>query len=284
MKATPLTFVTGKGGVGKSTVAAALAYSLAQSGKRTLLAELGETSYYQNWLGAPVQHEPRPIFVSNLYVCRWEAQRCLKEYLLHYLKVESLVNLFFENKVMKSLVQAAPALTEIALLGKITSGIRKIGPALDYDCIVIDCFATGHFKALMSAPVGLASAVRFGPMGEQSRSIHNVIANSDCAQYWIVTLAEELPLQEALELKTYVQKELDAKPQVVLNRTIDLPQGCDDLQPIDGPFFDYIKAIGQRQKSAESVLDKDVIRLPQIWATEPESVLVKMAESLERDV
>ena len=72
-------------------------------------------------------------FATNLFVARWAGEDCLKEYLLHLLKLESIVQLFFENRVMKSLIQAAPGLRELALVGKITSGIRGVGPALPFD-------------------------------------------------------------------------------------------------------------------------------------------------------
>jgi anion-transporting ArsA/GET3 family ATPase len=276
----PIVFVTGKGGVGKSTVAASLALREAQRGRNVLLAELGDVSFFEQWFNFSVDHLPKPIHELHpqLSVCRWEAQTCLKEYLLHYLRVESLVNLFFENKVMKSLVQAAPALREIALLGKITSGLRKIGPVLNYDVIVVDCFATGHFEALMQAPMGLAKAVQFGPMGEQSRAIHNVITDPSKTRFVVVSLPEELPVIETLELCGFLNKDLQVQPRVVLNRVLALPPAA----PGTTPFLAYVQSTRERQaRSDEQLKDLRPTSLAYSFALDPLERLRALASALE---
>jgi anion-transporting ArsA/GET3 family ATPase len=146
--ARPFVFVSGKGGVGKSLVAAALASGAAEVGRKTLLVETGDRSYYRDFLGlSRVDHEPRPSGLG-FDVALWSGESCLREYVLHLLKLERLYKIFFENKVMRALVNVAPGLGEIAILGKITSGVRKVGPPLNYDTIVVDMPATGHALAL----------------------------------------------------------------------------------------------------------------------------------------
>ncbi|MBV2169811.1 MAG: AAA family ATPase, partial [Bdellovibrio sp.] len=170
-------FVTGKGGVGKSVVAAALALKKSREGKKVLLVELGDQSFYKDFFDLPaVGYQPTAI-APNLSLALWTGEACLQEYARHFIKVESLAKLFFENAVMKAFINVAPALPELAIMGKVTSGPRKHGPALPFDCLVVDAFATGHFVALLEAPKGMAQAVQFGPMGEQSRSIDACIRN-----------------------------------------------------------------------------------------------------------
>ena len=94
---------TGKGGVGKSTVAAARAHYEAHQGARTLLVELGERSQLSYIFKKPVSYMPSQL-APNLWVALWSGETCLKEYLKHLVKIQKIADLFFDNRVMKSFV------------------------------------------------------------------------------------------------------------------------------------------------------------------------------------
>jgi anion-transporting ArsA/GET3 family ATPase len=218
-------FITGKGGVGKSAVAAAMATAFAESGKRTYLVELCDPSFLVRFLEVPVtsQTGPWPL-ADNLWLAHWPGLYCLRDYAKYLLKIDSLVSLFFENQVSQALINIAPALKELAILGKVTSGPpRNVGPRLECDCLVVDSFSTGHFKALLEAPRGMAEAVRMGPMAEQSRDILKVLKNPEVCKFWIVSQPEELPVTEALELADSIQNMLGQPVTHILNRTLPLP-------------------------------------------------------------
>ena len=220
-------FFTGKGGVGKSLLAASYAHALAEKSDDgpVLLAELAERSFYKDFLPLnTVGYKPTVSenLSKNLSICQWSTADCLKEYALHLLKIESLYKLFFENPVSKSLIQVAPGLQELAILGKATSGARGHGPKMQFPKIVIDAFATGHFMSLFRAPKAMSEIISFGPMGEQSRSIDRWLRDPDFCEVHIVTLAEELPTTEAIELYHQIKTEFGITPKVYLNKLLNL--------------------------------------------------------------
>ena len=216
-----ISFVTGKGGVGKSTVALTLAYHLSSLNQKTLLVEMGKFSHFQEMLGITIGYKPQQL-QKNFEIAHWTAEQCLREYVIHLLKLESFYNLLFDNKVSRTLLQAAPAIHEIALLGKITSQERKIGPSMDYDHIVVDSYASGHFTALLKAPIGLSAVVPLGTMKEQCESIRQVLNDPKITDYYVVSLPEELTFIEALDLESDIKKLSKAEPHFVLNKKLDL--------------------------------------------------------------
>jgi anion-transporting ArsA/GET3 family ATPase len=264
--------ISGKGGVGKSTVAAALAWRLSNDGRKTLLVELGERSYFRHVFQNDIGWSPVSI-TTHLSVARWEGEACLREYLHHLLKIEQVVKLFFDNKVMKALVQAAPALRELALLGKITSGPRRVGPAFPYDEIVVDAYSTGHFRALWRAPVGMAEAIPYGPMGEQSRSIVRTLKDPTQTQIYVTMIPEEMPVTEGLELVRDVQAELEQTPRIVLNRWLESPLDREQLKPFAGhDFATYLDQLLERQSSALGLITARGfanLQLPWVFRDEP---------------
>lgn len=283
-------FVTGKGGVGKSVVAAALALKKTQEGKKVLLVELGDQSFFKDFFGLPqVGYQPVPLR-PGLSLALWTGEQCLQEYARHLIKVEALAKLFFENAIMRAFINVAPGLPELAILGKVTSGPRKHGPPLPFDCLVVDAFATGHFIALMEAPKGMAQAVQFGPMGEQSRSIDACLRDEELTRYHIVSLAEELPLKETLELSERLTQEFRVHPELIMNKIIQVPVANAELAEAAkeksdvGRFADYLYAQKNHQ---EEILNKipsamgKIQKLPLILEDQPWPLVEKIAGILK---
>ncbi|MBS1968920.1 MAG: arsenical pump-driving ATPase [Bdellovibrionales bacterium] len=283
-------FVTGKGGVGKSTVAAALAHKKAQSGLRTLLVEIGDQSFYKDYFQLPeVGFEPVKI-QENFSVALWTGQNCLREYIIHLIKVEALYKLFFENAVMKAFVNVAPALPELAIMGKATSGPRHHGPPLPFDCLVVDCYATGHFMALMGAAEGMAKAVKVGPMGEQSRSIDKTLRDPKICKYYIVCLPEELPVRESEELHEELHKHYGVKAHMVLNKFLDEEISTNEYTAAaktgSPEFAEFAKddlknrSMHHEMKSRLKKLDPALVSLPTVWDHNVQNLLKTLSQRL----
>lgn len=250
-------FITGKGGVGKSLVAALLARHFSQKNQQILLAELSEFSFYKDFLNLPQISYTPTQWLDQVQVSQWSAQDCLKEYALHLLKIEKLYELFFENPVTRSLVQVAPGLQELAILGKVTSSPRRHGPPMNSDMLVIDAFATGHFLSLLQAPRAMAETIPFGPMGEQSRSIDKLIRDPNFTEVHVVSLSEELPITETLELYFQLQNDFQITPKVYLNKLFDLSKK--DLIGLDAAAEDYLLSQIESENKARATLAKNNI-------------------------
>jgi anion-transporting ArsA/GET3 family ATPase len=297
--ARPYVFVSGKGGVGKSLVAAALAAGAAESGRRTLLVETGDRSYFRDFLElSQVDHVPRPSGLG-FDLAIWSGESCLREYVLHLLKLERIYKIFFENKVMKALVNVAPGLGEIAILGKITSGVRRVGPPMNYDTIIVDMPATGHALAMFRTPKGMAEAIQIGPIAQHSGEIDRLLRDPAISGLVVVTLFEELPIAETEEFVKAVTKEFNMPVQVIANRQLDLPLTENELSAIsqlgDTELSKYAGGLASQLKNqnmmmiqlnemqARETLQRPVKCVPRFLSLSPRE-MVQAAKGALRDL
>ncbi len=269
-------FVTGKGGVGKSLFSLALAHKLSQSSNRVILAELGEVSFFEYLFESTSPSLPFKIE-------QWDGHTCLKQYVKYLLKIEALYKLFFENSITRTLVDAAPGLKELAILGKITSGPpRNMGPKIEADCLVVDAFSSGHFLALLQAPLAMAQTFRFGPMAEQSKKIIDVINDPGITQIHIVTLSEELPLTEAFELSDNLSALVSTPISFWINKFEELPvltQACKST-----PLGGYLQNKNSDQNKAINKfksLNKNFQTIPFIYQTQIENLIFQISQTIK---
>ena len=271
--------------MGKSVVALALAKKLAGQGKKTLLVELGTISFFKDYLElSDVEHRPRK-YADNLFISLWSGWSCLSEYTLHLVKVEKIKKLFMQNPVSKALIDVAPTLAEVAILGKITSGPRKVGPPLEFDVIVIDGFASGHFVALLKAPIGMAQTISFGPMGEQCRGIVSILKDPAKTKYFIVSTCEELPITESLELNQQIQEITGIKSHFMINKSMR-GFGVDQqasVQPQFKPVLDSVaKNIQTEMLATQKLTDSEVpfTVLPMVLSQNPNEIIPELSRHL----
>lgn len=258
--------ITGKGGVGKSLFAAALAQHLSsRKHSKTpsiLLTELNEHSFYRDYLQMPeISYEPRP-WKNGVDLAQWAPDECLKEYARHLLKIESLYKIFMENQVTRSLIEVAPGLQDLAILGKLTSSPRRHGPTMNYEEIVVDSYATGHFLAMLKAPQSLQEAIPFGPMGEQTKSINEWIRNSEFTKVHLVCLPEELPVSESIELYQKLQNDFGIQAEFYLNKMSELQDA--DLNSLSEESKSSMQLLIQNENDARAMLSRNGITFKEL--------------------
>ena len=142
-----LIFVTGKGGVGKSTVAAALGVAAARQGKRTIVCEVAQQERMSSVFHSEGVGYHETEIGENLYAFSIDPQRALEEYLLLQIKVKPLYDLMFKNRVFTYFAAATPGLRELVTIGKVWELAqldRRVKRGAKYDVVIVDAPATGH--------------------------------------------------------------------------------------------------------------------------------------------
>jgi anion-transporting ArsA/GET3 family ATPase len=206
-----LLMVTGKGGVGKTTVAAALGLLAAGRGKRTVVCEVAEQERLAGMFGADgLGHREREL-APGLFGFSVDPESAKQEWLRYQLRPSALAGVLGHSRVFQYLTAAAPGLTELVTVGKVweLAQLERIAPdAAPYDLVVVDAPATGHGLAMMRAPRTFAEAARVGPIHRQAGRIHSFLADPAATGVVAVAVPEEIPVAETLDLSSRLRAEM----------------------------------------------------------------------------
>jgi anion-transporting ArsA/GET3 family ATPase len=206
-----LVFVTGKGGVGKSTVALALALAAAERGQRTILCEVGAQEHLSQVFhsGHVGFHEVE--MRENLWTISIDPDESMREYVLLQLKVKAMRDLLFRSRIFNYLAAATPGLKELVTIGKIwelTLEERKARGGQRYDLVVVDAPATGHGVGFLQTPRTFANIARVGPIRNQAETLDAFIRNRKRTGVAVVALPEEMPVNETSSLERALADEV----------------------------------------------------------------------------
>lgn len=235
-----LLLVTGKGGVGRSAVAAALAWRLAEAGDRTVLITQDTRDDRHPHLDVDLRFEPR-VLPSGLAVSRVDASGAIREYARRRLVASRLYERFFESRAFRDFAAATPGFEELMTLGR----LYDLATTGHYDRVVFDGPATGHFVQLVRAADAAVRAVEVGPLAHEARRIQDLLRDRDRTHVQPVTLAEEMPVREVLELRDACRELRMGFGAVVVNRMLP--------QRFSAPEVRVLEAIGARADAGAPV-------------------------------
>lgn len=210
-----LLFDTGKGGVGKSTVTAALALVAAARGKRVLVCEVNTHERISSLLGArPVGTEIRPV-APNVEAVVVRPQEAMRQYAMMQLRYRAVYRAVFENRFVARLLRFIPSLPELVMLGKILHHVREER----WDLVLVDAPATGHGLTFLRVPQALLDTIPPGQMRSEAEWMQALLADPEATAINLVSLPEELPVNETIELARAIRHTLRLHPGTVfLNR------------------------------------------------------------------
>ncbi len=291
-----VTFVLGKGGTGRSSVAAALGLCFAARGENTLIVEWTFADPIAPWFGQrPVGHEAR-LLLPRLWAMNFSLDETLREYFVGHLRLRLLHNLVIANRHVQGLIHAAPGIAELLFCGRIfwLTSLAREEIGVDYQRIVVDAPATGYGAPLFAVPGTLAAFDAAGLLALERERVTRMFADPSWTGAVIVTLAEELAVDETLELLPRVRRDLGRPPLALLiNRSVDRffsgetsPRWLDELGVSSGEGSALRSVYGEllRRKQREAQLRRAGGTVAEVGAVPLEDALLTGASGSPVDV
>src|ERR1035441_5657054 len=212
-----LVFVTGKGGVGKTTVASAMALLASQRGKRVLVCEVDAKGDVAGFYEAPPTGFNEREILPGLFAMTMDTEASLREYLKLQLRIPVVGRIGPLAKAFDFVATAAPGVREILTVGKLCYEVREG----HYDLVVVDAPASGHIVGQLAAPQAINELVKVGLIRSQTDWMLEILSDPVQTAVAIVTTPEEMPVNETLELTGRIKEETTVRMSaVVVNQVL----------------------------------------------------------------
>jgi anion-transporting ArsA/GET3 family ATPase len=263
LAALQLLVVTGKGGVGKSSLAATLGRILACAGKSILLLEADPRESLFQLLGLPPLGGSVADAGAGLRVQNVRPRDVVDELVRERVWIEFLLNRVLESSVYRHFVEGAPGLKEMAVLGHALRVLRgESSEALrGVGLVILDAPASGHGVSMMAAPRLVADVIRDGPVGQLAVDLAEFTANPQRCGVAVVTLAEEMPVTETIELVQSMKARLDRVPELIVVNGLYPP--VDDSPRLLEPDLATMADLWRRRRR---VNERERDRLTRAWS------------------
>jgi anion-transporting ArsA/GET3 family ATPase len=264
-----LVFVTGKGGVGKTTVALAVAIAAARAGRRVMLAEVGGQARAPRVFGTAAEPPGRETRLEeHLWATTIDPLRALEEWASRVVGSRRLVGVLARSNAFTAFMHAAPGARELVTitkaweLGRAERWDRRAG---GYDVVVVDGPASGHGVGMLRTPRTFAEIARVGPIATQAREVDALLVDPSRSAIVAVALPAELPVSETLDLESRVRRalgrELDA---IVVNGLLPRRFSAEELARVagaDGAFPPEVLAAVRLQHGQSAAQQLQLRRL-----------------------
>jgi anion-transporting ArsA/GET3 family ATPase len=214
-----LIFIAGKGGVGKSTIAAALALTAARRGKSVCIVESDAQEQMARIFSTDAVGYEGNTLAPNVRGISVTTSGALREYAQTRLPFRQISRHFIDNRLTRYFLDATPGLKELLTLGKIIDLVQK---NLN-EMIIVDLPATGHGLAMLGVPDVVKQAVHAGPLRRHAEEINEVLNDPSLSAVCFVALAEELSTTETVELHKKIEKKLDIAIGPVIANCVHKP-------------------------------------------------------------
>lgn len=216
--------VTGKGGVGKTTVSALLALRAAKAGHRVLLCETSGSERVPDLFGVRGRgYEPTEV-ARNLWTMSITSDAAIEDYIVMQLRFRRLYKMVFRNRIMGPFIDAVPGLHDLIQLGKVFDLERStVSGRPEWDRIIVDAPATGHGLTMLASPRAMMELTAAGPFHDNARDVAALYEDPTRTALVLVSLPEEMPLRETEELHRRLGPMQPQVRAVVLNELHPAP-------------------------------------------------------------